>query len=261
MVCLAFRPQDGYFHHLGRETLLAPLRWDGQGWPVINEGKPIDLDMNVRGLPGHPAPGMPVRDDFEGPLGLAWNFLRNPTRASYSTSERPGWLTLTGTAVPLDSDKGPSPTFVGRRQEHLRVRLATRIDFSPMREGEEAGLVLYRAPRHRFELGVRRTTNGREVFVRQTVGAYISTVTASMAAPGTEALVLEISAEPTRYTFAWGSSADRLQPMGAAETRLLSTEVAGGFIGTYVGMYALSPASGDGPTPARFDWFDYEPQE
>ena len=119
-------------------------------------------------------------------------------------------------------------------------------------------MVLYREPRHRFELGVRRKGDGREVFVRQTVGAYLSTVTATAPAPGNAPLILQIEAEPTRYTFAWGPSPEHLQTLGNAETRLLSTEVAGGFIGTYVGMYALAPANDPRPAPAAFDWFEYE---
>ncbi len=261
MVLLAFRPQAGSWHHLGRETFLAPVRWDAQGWPVVNDGQPLALEMNVRGLPAHPFPAAAPRDEFDGPLGAAWNFLRNPARESYSTTERRCWLTLHGTAVTLDSDTGVSPTFVGRRQEHLRVRMATRIDFAPARQGEEAGLVLYRAPRHRYELAVVHGEHGREVQLRQTVGTYISTVTASMPAPGTDPLLLQIDAEPNRYTFAWGPSADHLQTIGAAETRLLSSEVAGGFIGTYVGIYAVGRGDGPKPAPAAFDWFDYEPRE
>ena len=153
MVFLGIRPQGGYYwHHLGRETFLAPVRWDAQGWPVVNEGKPIALEMQVRGLPEHRTPAVPARDDFDAPLGPAWNFLRNPTRASYSTTERPGWLTLHGTPVALDQEKGPSPTFVGRRQQDLSVRIAARVDFVPARDGEEAGLVLYRAPHQRYEV-------------------------------------------------------------------------------------------------------------
>ena len=262
MVFLGFRPQGGYYwHNLGRETFLAPVRWDAQGWPVVNEGKPIALDMKVRGLPARPTPTAPVRDDFDGSPGPAWNFLRNPVRASTSTTERRGWLTLHGTAVPLDQADGVSPTLVVRRQEHLRARIAARIDFTPARDGEEAGLVLYREPRHRYEIGVRRNGAGREVFLRQTVGAYLSTVTATAPAPGNAPLVLQIEAEPTRYTFAWGPSQDHLQPLGAAETRLLSTEVTGGFIGTYVGMYALAPSGDPSAPPAAFDWFDYEKHE
>jgi alpha-N-arabinofuranosidase len=262
MVFLGIRPQGGYYwHHLGRETFLAPVRWDAQGWPVVNEGKPIATDTHVRSQPAYPIPAAPVRDDFDGPLGRAWNFLRNPERASYSTAERRGWLTLHGTAVRLDQPFGISPTFVGRRQQDLRARITTRIDFAPARDGEEAGLVLYREPRHRFELGVRGKGAGREVFLRQTVGPFISTVTASAPAPGNAPLVLQIEAEPTRYTFAWGPSAEHLQPLGSAETRLLSTEVTGGFIGTFVGLYALASSADPKPAPAAFDWFDYEKHE
>jgi xylan 1,4-beta-xylosidase len=289
LVFLAIRPQGGYYwHHLGRETFLASVRWDAQGWPIINDGQPIALDMQVRGLPKRRALSSPARDDFDAPtppgaasiggLGPAWNFLRNPVRASYSTSERPGWLTLHGTPISLDHADGASPTFVGRRQQHLQARIAARIDFDPTRAGEEAGLVLYRSPQHRYELGVRCNAGAREVFVRQTIGAYVSVVTASAPAPGRCPLVLQIDAEPARYGFAWresGSSeppatsaaessvsaADsQLRPLGAAEARLLSTEVTGGFIGTYVGMYAVAPDGAPAP-PAAFDWFDYEGRE
>jgi alpha-N-arabinofuranosidase len=264
MVFLAFRPQANYYwHHLGRETFVAPVRWDAQGWPVVNEGKAIALDTRLAkpGLPARPVPAAPVRDDFDGALGTAWNFLRNPVRASYSTEARRGWLTLKPTAVSLDQEKGASPTFVGRRQEHLKARMAARLDFVPARDKDEAGLVLYRAPRHRFEIGVRGSGAGREVFVRQTVGAHISTVTASAPAPGKDPIVLQIDAEPTRYSFSWGPSPDKLQKLGAAEPRLLSSEVTGGFIGTYAGLYALAPDGGATAPPVAFDWFDYERRE
>jgi len=53
-----------------------------------------------------------------------------------------------------------------------------------------------------------------------------------------------------------------MQKLGAAEPRLLSSEVTGGFMGTYVGLYALAPdAGGAASAPAAFDWFDYERRE
>jgi xylan 1,4-beta-xylosidase len=267
MVFLGIRPQGGYYwHHLGRETFLAPVRWAAEGWPVINDGKPIALDMQVRGLPAAPTPAPAVRDDFDAPnLGPAWSFLRNPVDYNYSTTERPGWLTLHPASAWLSADKGASPTFVGRRQQHLRARIATRVDFQPRHDGDEAGLVLYRAPNARYELGVRNGGGGaaREVFVRQVVGTDVSIVTAraSITEPGP--VILQIDAEPTRYVFSWRHAPARPEgpPMtwlGEAETRLLATEVTGGFIGTFVGLFAEGNSNHPNPPPAAFDWFDYQ---
>ena len=273
MVFLGIRPQGGYYwHHLGRETFLAPVRWDAQGWPVVNDGKPIALDMKVRGLPddGSDDESPVVTDNFDGPaLGPAWSFLRNPVRANYSTTERRGWLTLHPTAVSLDQERGTSPTFVGRPQSLLRGGYSVTIDFSPGRPGAEAGLVLYRSPHAHYELGVHRGGAGREVFVRQTVGSQLSTVTASTPAPGSAPLVLVIRAEPTRYTFWWGPVVDVAQrkpapplvSLGTAETRLLATEVTGGFIGTMVGLYAQAPPDDASPAPASFNAFGFEDRD
>lgn len=270
MVFLGIRPQGGYYwHHLGRETFLAPVRWDAQGWPVVNDGQPIALEMHVQGLPAAPLPTPPVRDDFDGAsLGPAWSFLRNPRRTAYSTTERPGWLTLHPEDASLDSETGSSPAFVGRRQQHLAARIATRLDFQPGHDGDEAGLVLYRAPHARYELGVRRHGTAREVFVRQIVGVDVSTVTAGAVVIPSGPLILQIDAEPTRYTFSWGpvpsaragtAAVTVMAPLGEAETRLLATEVTGGFTGTFAGLYVRAGKHRN-PASAAFDWFDYQPK-
>jgi xylan 1,4-beta-xylosidase len=198
-----------------------------------------------------------VREDFDGPLGPTWNHLRNPVRTRYATSEREGWLTLRGTATTLSENA--SPTFVGRRQQHLTCRMATRVEFSPTREGEEAGLVLYRHPHHRYEVGLRAMNGVREVFMRQTIGPSLSAVTASAPVPGEGTLVLQVEAAPTEYTFSWGPSESDLRPLGSAPTRFLSTEVVGGFVGTYAGLYATGHGQ-PADAPAHFDWFDYDPR-
>jgi alpha-N-arabinofuranosidase len=129
----------------------------------------------------------------------------------------------------------------------------------PTAEGEEAGLVLYRHPRHRYELGVRRSSGRREVFVRQTIGTRLSAVTATAPAPDEGPLVLQVEAEPEEYTLSWGPAEGRLTRLDAAVTRYLSSEVAGGFVGTYVGLYATGTGRAAG-SPAAFDWFEYEPR-
>ena len=59
------------------------------------------------------------------------------------------------------------------------------------------------------------------------------------------------------YAFSFGPDFERLRPLGSGESRYLSTEVAGGFTGVYVALYATG--SGEPCTgPADFDWFDDE---
>jgi sialate O-acetylesterase len=261
MVFLAFRPASGYFHHLGRETFLAPVTWDAGGWPVVNGGQPIGLAGNAEGLPPHPFPPAPVRTGFDAPLGPEWNYLRNPDTSSYSLDSRAGWLTLRGRATSLGEPA--SPTWVGRRQEHFSGRVATLVDFVPRSEGEEAGLSVYMNPDHRYEMAVRHAGGHRQVFVRQRIGPYLEAVTASANLDGLEPVVLQVECTPEEYSFSYGLAVSgspqvATKPLGKAAARYLSSEVAGGFTGVYFGLYATGngePAS----TPAHFDWLDDDP--
>jgi len=251
MVCLGVRLNVGYpfFHTLGRETFLAPVRWEN-GWPLVG-----DLDAGRHGrilpemaadrLPPQPWPALPVRDDFTAPqLGLAWNFLRNPRVEDWSLATRPGWLRLNGSAVTLDAED--SPAFVGRRQEHFKCVVRARLEFKPQHENEEAGLVAYMSPQHHYEIAVKDS----RVIVRRRVGSLVVEV-ASVPVP-TGPVVLSIVAEPHRYQFLLGE-----QCLAEGETKFLSTEVAGGFTGVYFAMYATGNGQRSA-APADFDWFDYE---
>jgi sialate O-acetylesterase len=260
-VFLAFRPVAGYFHHLGRETFLAPVTWDAEGWPVVNGGQPIGLEVKAAGLPAQAFPPTPTRTGFDAPLGPEWNYLRDPDASSYSLGARPGWLTLRGSATALGD--AASPTWVGRRQEHLSGRVAALVDFVPGRDGEEAGISVYMNPDHRYEIAVGRASGRRQVFVRQRIGPYLEAVTASAPLDGAEPVVLQVDSTPAEYAFSYGVAVSGRPPvatkaLGKAATRYLSSEVAGGFTGVYLALYATGngrPAT----APAHFDWFDDEP--
>ena len=110
-------------HHLRHETFLTPVSWR-DGWPIVNDGQPVQLEMDAPALTPHAwQPTEPRRDDFDADvLHPWWNFLRNGGEANWSLSERPGWLALRGTACTLN-DVGTT-AFVGRRQQHPRSMLA-----------------------------------------------------------------------------------------------------------------------------------------
>jgi len=251
MVMLGIRPQDRH-HHLGRETLLAPVTWK-DGWLEVNGGKPLALEMNGAGLPpAHPWPTAPVRTEFtEARLPLEWTYLRAPIPHLVSLSERPGMLRLKGSADTLDDVAAPA--FVARRQQHLNMRAAALLDFTPRADDQTAGLVLRQNEANHYQLRIAGAPQRRVELVTRIKGVTRTVATAQVPAGPVE---LSIRAWPDRYEFAYRAKGAALRTLGTAPTAALSSESAGGFTGVFIGMTASG--KGDMP-PADFDWFDYEP--
>ena len=252
---LAYRMTKQYFYHLGREAFLAPVQWDDQGWPVIGNAGAIELEMNADLPPQHPWPAQPVRDDFDDKaLGLAWNHLRNPEPASVSLTQCPGKLLLLGNAATLNDIAAPA--FVGRRQEHWDVNVATRMEFDPKVEGDEAGLAMYYQEEHHYEIAVIRRDGQKKLIVRRRVGDLTAIVAEELAPEG--AIELAVRAEKLVYHIGYKVNGE-LRELATGRTQHLSCEAAAvGFTGVYFAMYATGngkPAS----VPALFDWFDYDP--
>jgi xylan 1,4-beta-xylosidase len=261
LVCLAIRPKGGYYHHIGRETFLAPFAFDSNGWPVVNKTKTgtISLVMPAPKLPQHTWPKETARDNFDSKtLVLKWNYLRNPVESDYSLTERPGYLRLYGTDVNM-SDQN-SPTFVGRRQTDFNCVASTLLEFDPNSENEEAGLVARQDDRHHYEIAVTLKNGKRQVLLRKTVGGKLIEPIKYVDI-GLGPVTLSIKASPLSYEFSCQAADGSRRVLGTALTKDLSVEVIGFdygmcFTGVYFGMYA----TGNGQKcskPADFDWFEY----
>jgi len=253
LVFLGIRRWDGEHHHLGRETFLAPVRWNDEGWPVINAGDPISLEMSGAGLPAaHPWPARPARDDFDAAeLGLDWNFLRNALPGSWSLEERRGYLRLHGSSASLDVVSAPS--FVGRRQQHLRSRASTSLEFTPRSSAERAGLTLRANEQNHHDLVVTLVRGARHAQLWTRIGGRSTLVAEHPAAEGP--LTLGVESFPDRYEL-WFEDATGRHALGNAPTAPLSSESAGGFTGVYLGLFA-STSSGHVMPVADFNWFEY----
>jgi alpha-N-arabinofuranosidase len=254
MVFLGIRCWDGQHHHLGRETFLAPVEWDAGGWPVVNRGGPVLLRMNGEGLTEFtPWPAPPARTDFgTRELGLEWNHVRNPVSANYSLDARAGFLRLTATNITMDDID--APTFVGRRQAHLRATLSTRLEFKPTHVGQEAGLVIRMNEDHHYDLLVTHAAGAPSVALKTRVGGITTMLNEAALAHG--AVTLTIEAYQDRYEFFFATGDDAPIPLGQASTVDVSTQVAGGFTGVYVGLYAAT-RSGAPAFNADFQWLEY----
>jgi xylan 1,4-beta-xylosidase len=258
LVCLAIRPKGGLYHHIGRETFLAPVAFE-DGWPVVNKTGTIDLVMPAPKLPQHIWPKLPPRDDFDtDKLAMQWNFLRNPYEKDFSLTARPGYLRLNGSAVTFNDQD--SPAFVGRRQTDFNCTASTQLEFDPDSENEEAGLVARAFDRFHYEIGITLKDGIRRAFLRKVVrGEIIDPIKYVDIQPGP--VILSIKATPLSYEFSCQSSTGVQKVLGTALTKDLSVEIIGFergmcFTGVYFGMYA----SGNGKrntNPADFDWFEY----
>ena len=192
---------------------------------------------------------------FDAPaLRYCWNFLRNPDPASWSLSERPGWLRLYGSQFTLDDVA--SPAFLGRRQEHLACRASARVSFAPARDGENAGLSVFMSEKHHYDIALTREEGQPQVIVRRRIGDLVAVVAREAVAAGELELIIQADAE--KYTFALAQPGQEARVLATGQARYLGSEVAGGFTGVYLGLYATSNQKGRS-APADFAWFEYLP--
>jgi xylan 1,4-beta-xylosidase len=244
-------PFSGKHHHLGRETFLAPVEWNEEGWPTI--GAQVELEMDGKSLQIEEVGQWKDRDDFdEKTLDFSWNFLRNPKKESWSLTDRPGYLTLYGSSISLDDVD--SPAFVGRRQQHFDCKVSTSLEFFPTEEGEEAGLTVFMNNRFHYEIALGIREGVKKVFVRRRIGS-LWKVEAEQEYEQA-AIILSVQADAKNYSFAYGLPGGESITLGSGECSLLSTEVAGGFTGVFFGLYATGNGK-DSTLPANFDWFEY----
>jgi alpha-N-arabinofuranosidase len=253
LVCLGIRPRGGNFHHLGRETFLAPVTWK-DGWPRVGEDGIVKEEYPLPKLPRHEWEPEPVRDEFNSEkLGLVWNFVRNPHPKDWSLSAKPGALRLNGSAISFKEKD--SPAFICRRQTAFDMVASTKLSFTPTAPNEQAGVVVRGNDKNYYQLVITQT-DGRRVIRLDKVLKGEPTAIGSKPLPDGD-VILRISSTDLEYQF-WvqrdGQPAERI---GAAPTKDLSTEVITGFTGVFIGMYASGNGSKN-TNPADFDWFDFE---
>ncbi len=203
--------------------------------------------------------GGPGRDDFDKP-SLAPHWISPFTRheGSWSLTERPGWLLLGATGPTLDR---PGYTFVGRRQQHHDCRVTALIDPGTGR----GGLCVRLDEAHHYEVEagdgevrvVARIGPLRQTVARRPVPAgpqhLTVTIRTSDLVPASPELTDGGTTGPDTIAFGLGDpDTPDARPLAELDGRYLSTEVACGFTGRVIGMYATEDT-------VAFDWFEYVP--
>ncbi len=276
MILLASRPYGGMHSNLGRETFIVPVEWEGD-WPLPSPGSGRVEDTYPAPNLGAPAPSRNsfarhaltepeavACENFDGDaLPPGWLRLRGPNDAAISLTERPGFLRLR--CGPKTMRESAEVSFAGVRQRHMSWQIRALVDFTPALENDVAGLVLIQNEdyQYRLELRARGGEKGaRSVALIKAAGGPDEVLAKAkldgLCAQGP--VELRVRAELQSLSFSFGAPGKPQTPLAAdIDGRILSTEVAGGFVGTVLGMFASSNGQGDGPGKgvADFDWFEY----
>jgi alpha-N-arabinofuranosidase len=149
-----------------------------------------------------------------------------------------------------------NPSFVGRRQQHIHFKAQCAIEFTPQNEDECAGLTLIQNNDFHYLFVVTRST---EPVVRLIKRAYGREEILAEHPVHTSKLYLKVEAHEQAYAFCFTENPGEWKTLAEnVDGRILSTPVAGGFVGAFIAMYASSNGQ---PTQtashADFDWFEY----
>ena len=252
MIFLAFRTQNGQHHVLGRETFLAPVRWDEGAWPVVNGDGTVDLQMNVPTLPQQKVEAASVRTDF-GNMGPQWVYIRNPKADNYQAKS--GKLTLKASPVNLDMTEG-SPTFIARRQEHMNFTATTSVSLKQASANDEAGLSVYMYEKAHYDLFIKQNTDGKQSLVLRYRLGELNHIEKEIPLNKTK-VQLRVKGSSDFYSFEYATDGKNFKSIAKIDARYLSSETNGGFTGVMLGMYAVADNEGS-KAQSEFYYFDYE---
>ena len=243
---LGYRNFNGSYHHIGRETFIAPVEWPRGGWPVVNGGKPIVVNERKP---------VAIKTTFDKPLGYEWVYQQNPDSACYS--QQNNLLRLIGSASSLRENK--QPTFIGRRQEAVKFCFETKITDYDLRGTDEAGITVFQINDGNAQLGI--VHNDGTAFVNLTLNLKnVTTVLGSTGISGGK-LWLRVTSDGVNYQFFCSTDGQEFDHVGDISCTLLSTETAGGFTGATLGLYAYNGGSRPaGKAYADFEYVNYVEQ-
>ncbi|MDO7836403.1 glycoside hydrolase family 43 protein [Sphingobium sp. HBC34] len=253
---LAVRPYAGDYYNIGRETFLLPVTWQ-DGWPIIlPQGQAIPHVATAPRLPapsrsappspGQAEPPLPTsgdfayRDEFDGKaLSMQWIGIRTPRHPFYR---------LAGGALELDSgapigDLNGVPAFIGRRQQHATATISTTLRYTPVTDGDRAGLAAVQSDRSNLFFGLTRLSGKPVValYTRDAADADTLVAAAPVRTNGPVTLTMRITGGTMAFDYGVGGKTRTLK--ADMDATLLSTKKAGGFVGTVVGPYHYAPGA------------------
>lgn len=269
-VCLGIRTISyPYRHNLGRETMLVPVVWEKDRFPVFANNGLLEDVIETDKLPLSLEPFEPdsknlvgsfhYYDDFSADvLNSCWNTIYNPDKSLYAlTADRADMsasgITLYGGVHAIGSVD--SITWLGRRQEHHFFDAVTKLTFDPASNGDEAGLTIYLNNEHHYEIALAMLHDKKCLLFRRQIGSLFK-IEQCIEYPD-DSVYLKLQATMQEYSFSYSIDGKNYLPFGKGECAYLTTEVGGCFTGNYIALYCTNtdPSVQKG---AFYHFYDYQ---
>lgn len=214
------------YHHLGREVFLTPVTFHEDGWFTAGNDGTTEESYEIQGSFTQAEKKLYTFENTD--WNVDWCYLRHPHMENYQHFTDK--LVLKGTDITLEDVD--SPTFIGMRQRDFVCDVSCDVTL----DKGEAGITFYMTENEHYDLAVRKTGNGYEAALKLNIGG-IKHIQHTIPLENGKAKLV-VHADALKYTFCI-QDGDNEITLGCGNTKYLSSEVAGGFTGVIIGLYAV----------------------
>jgi xylan 1,4-beta-xylosidase len=244
-VFLGVRPNEKNRVNTGRETFILPVDWTGEFPVFVNGLIPMEPKLkmpegvvNKTGQDGFfPNGNFTFNEDFSAEkLDYRWIGMRGPREDFIQSTS--GGLQVNAFDTNVKAVAPISALF--QRQMHKTFSATTTMNYTPGSEKDLAGMVCYQSERFNYVFGITKKDNDYYLLLERTERGR-SKILSSTKIDVTQPIRLQVKAEGDDYRFNYAVGNGDFQNLGGTVSGdILSTNVAGGFTGTLIGLYATS---------------------
>lgn len=244
-VFLAIRPNVNNRVNSGRETFILPIDWSGT-YPVFQNGlvpmKPkLKLPEGVKNQTGQngffPNGNFTYNDKLtDKSLDYRWIAMRGPRENFISTSKN-------GVKInPFETNiKALAPvSALFHRLQHEDFETSVTLDFKPKSDKELAGITSYQSERFNYVFGITKKDKDFYIILERTEKGE-SKLIASEKILLSKSIRLQVVGEKDEHHFNYSLDGKNFKNLGGPVSGdILSTDLAGGFTGSLIGLYSTS---------------------
>lgn len=244
-VFLAIRPNVNNRVNSGRETFILPVDWSGT-YPVFQNGlvpmkSKLKLPKGVKNQTGQngffPNGNFTYSDKLtDKTLDYRWIAMRGPRENFINISKN-------GVKInPFETNiKALAPvSALFHRLQHEDFETSVTLDFKPKSEKELAGITCYQSERFNYVFGITKKDKDYYIVLERTEKGE-SKLIASEKISLSKTVRLQVVGEKDEYNFNYSLDGKNFKNLGGSVSGdILSTDVAGGFTGSLIGLYSTS---------------------